>query len=104
MPICYSEFSKSKSYLGSGIEQLSWLLMDGRVQGFSAFSQRAVHQHLAIQVEAVEGIQAHLHFDVCHLHILARPSAQHLSQHMPNACCFDHLAEKTKKCQWLAQE
>ena len=66
------------AYLGSGVEELARFLFDGRVEGFSARQQGLVHQHLAIQVEAVKGVQADLHLDVCHLHILARPGGQHL--------------------------
>ena len=57
--------------------------MYGRIQGLAPVSERPVHQHLAIEVQAVKGVQAHLHLDVCNLHILARPRAQHL-QHIPN--------------------
>ncbi|KAA6423904.1 MAG: hypothetical protein FRX49_05863 [Trebouxia sp. A1-2] len=40
-------------YLSSGIEELSRLLLDGRVEGLAPFSQWAVHQDLPIEVNSM---------------------------------------------------
>ena len=68
------------AYLGSSIEQLSRLFFDGRVQRFPALDEWLIRQDLAILVEAVKGIQADLHFDVCHLDIFPCSGGQHLQQ------------------------
>ena len=72
-------------HLGRGEHELARLLGDGGVQRGAPLGERPLQQHLAVQVQAVEGEQADLHLDVCHLHVLARARAQHLHRAPPRS-------------------
>ena len=77
-----------QAHLGLCKQELPFLLCQAIVQHFTPLGQGAVDEHLPVLVEAVKGVQADLHLDVCHLHILTLARTQDLQGKMQCSVWF----------------